>query len=128
MRKPSTFMQSHGWWLDALAGKEPPRHDGLPECGYYRMRHVKGGPWVPVQVKLSQDIEFDTGELAAPERYIAVYEDWNVDATMIWDRLDPISHIEFIRLKASIGRDERLQASMVKLDLTETPTRPPKGF
>ena len=70
----------------------------------------------------------DTGELAAPERYIAVYEDWNVDATMIWDRLDPISHIEFIRLKASIGRDERLQASMVKLDLTETPTRPPKGF
>lgn len=121
-------MQSHGWWLDALAGKEPPRHDGLPECGYYRMRHVKGGPWVPVQVKLSQDIEFDTGELAAPERHIAVYEDWNVDAAMIWDRLEPISHIEFIRLKTSIGRDERLQASMVKLDLTETPTRPPKGF
>ena len=128
MRKPSTFMQSHSWWLDALAGKESPRHDGLPECGYYRMKLVKGGPWVPVQVKLSQDIEFDTGELAAPERYIAVYEDRNVDAALIWYRLDPISHIEFIRLKTRIGRDERLQASMVKLDLTEAPTRPPKGF
>ena len=128
MRKPSTFMQSHSWWLDALAGKESPRHDGLPECGYYRMKLVKGGPWVPVQVKLSQDIEFDTGELAAPERYIAVYEDRNVDAALIWDRLDPISHIEFIRLKTRIGRDERLQARMVKLDLTQAPTRPPKGF
>ena len=67
MRAPSTFMQSHGWWLDAIAGRDPARHDGLPECGYFRMQHVKKGPYVPVRVTLSRDIDHDTGELAAPE-------------------------------------------------------------
>jgi hypothetical protein len=127
MRSPSTFMQSHGWWLDAVAGREPPRHDGLPECGYFRMQHVKNGPYVPVRVTLSQDIDHDTGELAAPERHIATYEGRTIDAALIWDRLDPISRDEYEQLVEVISRDDRMAASMVALDLSETPTRPPKG-
>ena len=127
MRRPSTFMQSHGWWLDAVAGRDPDRHDGLPECGYYRMRHVKGGPWVAVHVTISQDIDHDTGELTAPERIIAKVEGRVVDASVIWLQLEPISHAAYLRLVAEIDGDDRRQASMVPMDLSSTPTRPPKG-
>lgn len=127
MRKPSTFSEAHRWWFDAIAGRDVEQHDGLPECGLYRRRNVKGGPWVPVQVKLSQDIDHDTGELSAPERYIAVAEGRVIDAALIWDRLEPISRAEYDRLVEAVATDERMQASMVPLDLSATPTRPPKG-
>jgi len=127
MREPSTFVQAHRWWFDAIAGRDVERSDGLPECGFFRKRNVSGGPWVPVQISLSRAIDHDTGELTAPERYIAHVEGRVVDAAMIWDRLEPISREEFDRLVARIASDERMQASMVALDLSETPTRPPKG-
>jgi hypothetical protein len=37
------------WWRDALAGHKP-RITHEPECGYYRRRLVRGGPWVPVAI------------------------------------------------------------------------------
>jgi hypothetical protein len=127
MRQPSTFAQAYRWWQDAISGREVERHDGLPECGFCQMKLVSGGPWVPVEVKMVRSIDPDTGELTGPERYIALVEGHTRDAAPIWDRMEPISRADFDRLVARIAGDERLQASMVRLDLSATPTRPPKG-
>lgn len=40
----------HAFWRDALAGKNPPIHEGGPQEGYYRCRREKGGPWEPVGI------------------------------------------------------------------------------
>jgi hypothetical protein len=37
-------------WQDNLAGKKPPIHDGEPQCGFYKRRLIKDGPWVPVAI------------------------------------------------------------------------------
>jgi hypothetical protein len=127
IRQPSTFAQLHRWWLNAIAGRDVERHDGLPECGLYRMKLVSGGPWVPVEVKVVREIDPDTGELTGPEKYVAICEGRTRDPGPIWDRMEPISRADFDSLVARIAGDERLQASMVRLDLSATPTRPPKG-
>lgn len=126
MRRPSTYTESHRWWLDAIAGRDVDRHDGLPECGYYRMKNVKGGPWVPVHITLAREIDPDTGELTAPERHVALIEGRTRDPAPIWDRLEPISRDDYEHLQQMVATDERMQASMVRLDLSETPTRPPR--
>jgi len=38
------------WWQDALAGKKPPIHDGHPQCGYFRRKLHRDGPWVPAVI------------------------------------------------------------------------------
>ncbi len=127
MRRPSTYLEAFRWWLDALAGRDVERLDGIPECGFYRMRNVKGGPWVPVKIVLEREIDHDTGELAGPERYIAEYEGRRVDAIWVWERVSPISRADYDRLVEWVASDDVMAASMVALDLSKTPTRPPKG-
>jgi len=38
------------WWRQALLGDFGSIHENDPQCGYYRMRKTKGGPWVPVAI------------------------------------------------------------------------------
>ena len=44
MSHPYTYYQS------ALSGIFGPVHENDPQCGYYRMRRGRGGPWVPVAI------------------------------------------------------------------------------
>ena len=44
MSNPYTYYQS------ALSGIFGPVHENDPQCGYYRMRRGRGGPWVPVAI------------------------------------------------------------------------------
>lgn len=37
-------------WRDALAGKEVALHADIPSPGYYKLRAVKDGPWLPVAI------------------------------------------------------------------------------
>lgn len=45
---------NYAWWRAALdgaqLGKDIPVHDGDPQCGFYRKRARKGGPFVPVAI------------------------------------------------------------------------------
>lgn len=41
---------SFDWYFSALAGGNPPIHEGDPQPGYYRVRDGKGGPWVPIWI------------------------------------------------------------------------------
>lgn len=38
------------YWHDALSGQFGPVHENDPQCGYYRMRQGKNGPWLPVAI------------------------------------------------------------------------------
>ena len=40
----------YAWWRAALAGENPPIHDGDPQPGFYRKRQVKGGAFEPVAI------------------------------------------------------------------------------
>ncbi|MFM8607193.1 MAG: hypothetical protein ACKOBC_04415 [Hyphomicrobiales bacterium] len=43
-------IDSYSWWRQALLGEFGPMYENDPQCGYYRMRKTKGGPWVPVAI------------------------------------------------------------------------------
>jgi hypothetical protein len=103
-----------------MEGRNPPRHEGIPECGYYSMRDVSGGPYVPVRIELEADVNPETGELEGPERFVAIAgEDERRNAVNLWTRLDPISKEEYDRILAANRR-----ATRVKVDLTKEATRP----
>ncbi|WP_296763757.1 hypothetical protein [Sediminimonas sp.] len=101
MRQPTSEHDAQAWWRAALRDPKTPRHDGDPKCGFYRMRKRKGGPWLPVEITLDQDVDFRTGELAADERVVALVEGIPDDAARIWTYLTPITREEFERLFAA---------------------------
>ena len=46
------------WWRDALAGKNPPVHADHPQSGFFKMRTIKDGPWVPVAIWTDKDVRY----------------------------------------------------------------------
>lgn len=46
------------WWQAAMAGSAPEIHADAPQCGFYKMRKGKNGPWLPVMIRLD-----DAGEM-----------------------------------------------------------------
>lgn len=124
MREPTPDDRLYAWHRAAIAGLQPPIHEGQPECGWFKRRIVKGGPWVPVEVFVRREIDPDTGELEGPEVLVASYDDRIVPAHTIWTFLTPISRVEFDALVQRHRDLPVMQATHVKLDLTEEPIRP----
>ena len=90
------------------------------------MRRVKGGPWVAVQIVCERDIDDETGELTAPERLVALFDGERRRAETVWTYVEPISRDEYRALLDRAGRDERMAATMVPMNLKDNPTRPPR--
>src|SRR5690606_41005211 len=44
------LMDAYANWRKRLAGEDVPIHDGQPECGRYKMRRAKNGPYLPVAI------------------------------------------------------------------------------
>ena len=126
IRQPSTFARLYAWWSDAIRGREPERHDGIPEAGYYRMKRVKGGPWVAVEIVCQRDVDEETGELTAPERMIAVFDGTRCDAEKVWTYVQAISRDDYLALVERARTDDRMAATMVPVNLATSPTRPPR--
>lgn len=59
------------WWKNALNGSFGPIHENEPQCGYYRKRKFKNGPFEPVAIfyedgvlkALKSGVEVDAGEV-----------------------------------------------------------------
>lgn len=124
IRQPTRSNCAYAWWRSALRGNNPPRHDGLPESGWFRTRLVSGGPWVPARIWILRDLDPATGELADDERYACEVDGMRVDAAKWWLRLDPISREEHERLQALRLSIPAMEATMAKVDLTQTIVRP----
>lgn len=126
MRSPSTMKQIYGWHMAALRGENPPVYEDDPQCGYFAMRMVKGGPFVPVEIKIERDIDTFTGELMDDERIVCTVGDDLRDPSevWIWASKRPISKAEFNSLRKASKAEAFLAATHVPVDLTQHVMRP----
>jgi hypothetical protein len=68
MRQPTPAKDLYAWHTGILSGDpDTQTHGDWPECGWFRTKLVKGGPWVAVEIRIIRGIDTDTGELAYPE-------------------------------------------------------------
>ena len=123
MRQPTPLMKLLAWHRAALRGDTPPMHEGLPECGWYRTKLVKGGPWVAVEIICEREID-EAGELTGPEKLVAITEGRRTDPGRLWTYLTPITREEHARLESERMGGGMMAATMAKIDLTERPMRP----
>lgn len=107
--KPHLFQPTEGVTLDWL------------DAGYYKVRIVGGGPWVPIEVFLEDgDRNPETWELESDQWLSAEWfprtdsdKAYSVNPTFLFNRARPITKEEFQWLKAlrTIPRKSRLQSS-----------------
>lgn len=119
IRQPTPAKVLFQWWNDALNGLEPEIHDGDVQCGFYKTRLIKGGPWVAVEIKIERDIDLDTGELTAPEKFIAICDGARRNPVNLWTYLTPISRAEHRALIESRQVVPAMAATHARFDLTE---------
>lgn len=93
------------WWLRRVDGRRAPANPAEPQCGYYKRRAVKGGPWAAVQIWFIEGAgEFRCYEGGDPKnhphgggRYRHVEE--------IWPVVTPITMAAWAELAAVNERD-----------------------
>jgi len=124
IRQPTPASQLYRHWNAAVAGEAPAIHDGWPECGFYKTRLVRGGPWAAVEIKIQRDVCIDTGELTGPERLIAICDGDRRNAERLWINLTPISREEFRAIQQRRESIPAMAATRAKIDLTEEPVAP----
>lgn len=124
IRRPSTYRQLYSWHAAYLAGAAPAQHDGIAWPGWYKLRGVKGGPWIPVEIRVEREIDPETGDLAGPERLIADHDGERRDPAKLWSFLTPISRAEYDALLHRRASIPEMAATMTPLDLTKLAMRP----
>lgn len=125
IRQPTPMSILFAWHRAAVAGEAPPMHEGHPECGWYRTRLVKGGPWVPVEIKVERRIDPETGELAGPERLIAIADGMRRNPESLWTYLTPITREEHAALIERRRIAPSMAATMAPIITTNLATMRP---
>lgn len=122
MRQPTERGVLLDWWRRAVSGEPVPIHADIAECGFFKRRMVKNGPWVAVEIFCHRVVN-ELGELLEPERLLAKYP-WGdeVPALNIWTYLKPISSAEYIQIRRTNLAD--LSAVSKPIDITTNFARP----
>lgn len=124
IRQPTPQTAAYAWWSESISGRRLPRSDGDPQAGYYKRRAVKDGPWIPVEIRLRQVVDEETGELTEPEEYEAVELGYLRDPIFIWLSCRPIPREEFDALTERHETMRVMTATHAAIDLSETPIGP----
>lgn len=124
MRQPTPMLRLLSWHRAYMRGAPAQHHDD-PQCGWYKMRKVKGGVWVPVEIWCDREID-DNGELACDEILRADAFGEELDPDDIWLWVEPISRDEFMRLTEYRMQNQHRIQNETPIDLGSTPT-PPRG-
>lgn len=124
IRQPSTATQLYAWWRAALADPDLPRAEGIPECGYYKRRLVRAGPWVAARVWCEREICPQTGDLAEPERIRCEVDGQYADPIRHWTHLIPISRDEYDAILQRRLNIAGMMTPTEPLDLTRRPIWP----
>jgi len=114
LREPTPIASTLAYWRAALAvahrgdaarddinAMQESRLTMQPECGFYRRRIVKDGPFVPVRFWLHQQIDRVTGELTEDERLRCQVNGQeiigadNIEQQWVYCANHPISEAEF---------------------------------
>lgn len=123
MRQPTTFAAMLAPHRAAMAGAV--NYGDGPFCGWFRMREIKGGPFVPVRIFIDREVDRH-GELTGDECLACEVAGERRDPEQIWARIKwpPVSRASFEALTAARKGDEMLEATHAPVDLAASPTRP----
>lgn len=124
MRQPTPLSQLLAWWRAALSDSRLERHEDDPQCGWYRYRAVKNGPWIPVRIYVERDIDPDTGELTGPERIVAEAFALPVDPLKVWTWVHPITKAEYDQILNWRMKNQHEYECAKSIDITQKPTLP----
>lgn len=124
MRRPTPDHVAYDWHRRAIRGERPAVIEGEPECGWFRTRMVKGGPWCPARIWIERDIDPETGELTGPEEFRAEVAGEIRDPCQVWTSLRPITEEVYHALVEARSHDNRFAATHAAVDLLNEPMRP----
>ena len=119
IRQPTSARAAYAWHIAVMAGDAPAVHDGWPECGWYRARLVRGGPWVAVQLRISRPTD-DEGELTGPEAITGEANGNHLTSPEIdalWLHLEPISREAFQALSTRIAATPSMHDPYKKINI-----------
>ena len=96
MRSPTPQDDLYEWHRAALAGHSQPIHEGEPQCGWYKRRFIRNGPWVAGRIWLHAEKDSD-GQLVADEILHCEIGGKEYDPMEVWSYLaaHPISRQEY---------------------------------
>ncbi len=117
MRQPTTKEAQYDWWSRTVSGERVPMFETAPQCGFYKRRMVRGGPFVPVQIWLDQEVDPETGELVADEALRAICNGQPCDPVQIWPYARAISAEEYDALTCAHASLPDMAATHVAVDL-----------
>lgn len=70
MRCPTSVDAQLAWWRNATQTGDGRLQGDLPQCGWFKTRLARRSRiWLPARVWLLQPMDWETGELTAPEEY-----------------------------------------------------------
>ena len=97
--KPTSYNDLYAWHVNALKGvdgDEVKIHDGEPQCGWFKCRLVKKGPFVPARIWVVAETD-DNGDLIDEELYQCEVDGEYRDPEQQWLHLSkyPIPKAEF---------------------------------
>lgn len=87
IRRPTSSAAAYAWHRAAIADGNDRLEitvTGEPECGWFKRKLVKGGPFVPARIWLDQWIDEATGELLDDERLQCEVNGQYADAEEQW--------------------------------------------
>lgn len=124
---PSQLFAWHRWALEQVAAGSRPRAPlNEPQCGWFRCRMVRKGPWCPGRIWMHQAIDA-YGDLTEPEELRAeiLGRPWS-DVNAAWERLagGPIPKAEFERLMREHLTNPVYRATHAPVDLSKGGLRP----
>lgn len=136
MRQPTK--DPFAWHTEALAdaklGDALHRRNRVPipadpQCGWYRRRLIKGGPWVPARIWIEAPVD-EAGELTGDEVMKCVVNGQMADPVDQWGWLadQPISRADYdylVRLARYAATDEREPLSDPRKAVDINKTKPP---
>ena len=85
MRRPTPEADAYRWHRQAILGARLPRCEDEPQCGWFRLRAVRGGPWLPARIWLDQPMD-EAGMLVADEELRAEILRDPADPLVVWAR------------------------------------------
>jgi|TARA_R110000744_G_scaffold281540_1_gene393412 hypothetical protein len=112
------------WHRSSLRGEEPERHETVVHCGWFKLKEIKGGPWVPAKIYIYRETCRETGELLCDELFRLDINGIEFDPYDKWTFLKPISKEDYAALIQRQRDIPAMQATRTRIDLAEEPILP----
>ena len=124
IRQPTPAAEIYRWWRAALADPRHPRHESEPQSGWFKMRMVKDGPWIPCRIWVEREVDPATGELMAPEVLRCEVGGERRNPERVWTSVRAITREAYDALVRLQAENSAMSATMVPYDTSKEPMRP----